>query len=83
MCRLVYSCTIIIDGPIVGSAYQISAYRCAIARISIGQIVADTADYRVAHALTNYSTDQMQVIVLTRFTRVAHAFSAAGECVYR
>ena len=43
--------------PIVRSAYRISAYRCAIARIGIGQIIADTADYRVAHAQTIYSTD--------------------------
>ena len=43
--------------PIVRSAYRISAYRCAIARIGIGQIIADTADYRVAHAQTICSTD--------------------------
>ena len=30
-----------------------------------------------------YSTDHMQGITLTRFTRVAHAFSAAGERFYR
>ena len=71
-----------IDAPIVRSAYRISAYRCAIARIGMGQIVADAANYRVVHVQTIYSTDQMQVITLTRFTRVAHAFSAAGKCVY-
>ena len=73
----------IIDALILGSAYRISAYQCAIACIGIEQIVADTADYRVAHAQTIYSTDQIQVIMLTRFTRVAHAFSAAGEHIYR
>ena len=54
------------DAPIVGSAYQISAYRCAIARIGIGQIIADTADYRVAHAQTIYCTDQRQGVKLMR-----------------
>ena len=58
----------------MGSAYQISAYRCAIARIGIEQIIADTADYRVAHAQTVYSADQMQGVKLTRLN--AFVFSA-------
>ena len=73
-----------------GLAYRISAYRCAIARIGIGQIIADTFDYKVAHAQTIYSTDQMQVITLTRLhtlhTRSAlrvNAFIARHERVYR
>ena len=41
------------DAPIVGSAYRIlaywiSAYRCTIACIGIGQIIADTTDYSCA-----------------------------------
>ena len=31
----------------------------------------------------SYSTDQMQGITRTRFARILHAFSAAGERVYR
>ena len=58
------------DAPIVGSAYRISAYRCAIARIDIELIVADTADYRVAHVQKISSTDQMQGIKLTCFKRI-------------
>ena len=58
----------------MGSAYRISAYQCAIARIGIEQIIADTADYRVAHAQTIYSTDQMQGVRLTRLN--ALVFSA-------
>ena len=38
------------DAPIVGSAYWILAYRCAIARIGIGKFVADIADCGVACA---------------------------------
>ena len=57
---------------------DIGLYRCAIASIGIGQIVAGTADYRVAHAQTIYSTDQMQVITLR-----VNAFIARHERVYR
>ena len=41
------------DAPIVGSAYRISVYRCAIAHIGIGKFIADIADCGVAHAQTS------------------------------
>ena len=56
------------------SPFRISAYRCAIVRIGIGQIIADTVDYRVAHAQTIYSTDQMQGVKVTHLN--AFVFSA-------
>ena len=50
------------DVPIMGSAYRISAYRCTIACIGIGQIVADTTDYSCACANI---ADRMQYMRIT------------------
>ena len=75
------------DAPIVGSAYRISAYRCAIARIGIGKFVADTSELIIELSMRKqiiadrmrYTRARLSHNVKTRL--LAHIAAAASSPV--